>query len=107
MICARIAFTGAKASPEILPNPYYASRRQMIGRRFDPRTPAFNPTTNARKRFNTHRARSGSVQRILSAMLRHRFSSNPEASSRRSTTDRILDDIVPLTSRLLCDTIRP
>ena len=31
----------------------------------------------------------------------------PEELSGRSTTDRILDDIVPLTSRLLCDTIRP
>jgi len=31
---------------------------------------AFTPETEAREQFNTHSLRSGSVQRILSAMLR-------------------------------------
>ena len=41
--------------------------RGVSGLRLNP----FTPALEARRLFNPHRARSGSVQRILSAMLRH------------------------------------
>src|ERR1022692_3998028 len=90
VICAHSGFHGAKAPPEILPNQYYVSRWQISGRRFGPRSGACDPATKARKRFNTHRVRSGSVQCILSAVLRHDSCRTPEELSGRSTTDRIL-----------------
>jgi hypothetical protein len=93
VICGRNGFSGAKASPEILPHRHFASLWQISGRRFGPRSGACDPATKARKRFNTHRVRSGSVQCILSAVLRHDSCRTPEELSGRSTTDRILNNI--------------
>jgi len=66
-------FFCAKTSPPIPPNRKYTSQWKAVGGLFrvlGPRIDVSAPPTEAGKQFNTHRLRYGSVQRILSAMLR-------------------------------------
>jgi integrase len=84
-------FSEAKPSAKIPPNPDYKSSWTIIHRLFGLLLNASNPALEIGSLFNPHSARSGSVQRILSAMLRHSLPPSPDGLSRRSTADRILN----------------
>ena len=58
---------------EIPPNPECKSPWKLNLGLPDLRLDAFHLTLEVRRLFNPHRPRPGSVQRILSAMLRHGF----------------------------------
>jgi hypothetical protein len=90
-MCAHGWFLVAGTSPPLPPKPDYGfSGRKVAVAPASPGLPnsAANPASKVSSLFNPHRARSGSVQRILSAVLLM-ISSSLEGLSGRSTTDRI------------------
>jgi hypothetical protein len=65
--CVPQRFSGAKALLEPSPDLNYRSAVQVTGGVCGIEYSIPTPQSKGRKRFNPHRARSGSVQRILSA----------------------------------------
>jgi len=68
--CVQNRFSGAMVSLQPPPDLNYLSPVQVTGGCCNIQYRLPTPQSKGRKRFNPHRIRSGSVQRILSAMLR-------------------------------------
>ena len=68
--CAQSPFPGTNTSPSAPPESNYTSPPLVIGGLFLACRSLLAQGPEDRKRFNPHSVRSGSVQRILSAMLR-------------------------------------